>query len=197
MPMTADQEYEKIIKKRLSERRFAHSMNVAQSARALALQYGANPQKAYTAGILHDIMKEASREEQLQTIEKAGILLTPVEQVNPKLWHAISGMAYVRDTLGVEDEEILMAIRYHTTAKADMELLSKVLYIADFISAERDYEGVEEMRAVAKRDLDAATLEGLRFSIEDLAKNSLLIHPDSLAGYNQLLLKNYRCGGLE
>lgn len=117
-----NEEFTQVIRKRLGEKRFTHSMCVAQSARELAEQYGADPERAYTAGILHDVMKEAPGEEQLQTIAAAGIILTDVERANKKLWHAMAGFAYCRDTLHVTDPGILDAIRYHTTGRAGMTL---------------------------------------------------------------------------
>ena len=185
-----NEEFIRIIQERLSERRCFHSRCVAQAARMLAKQYGADAGRAYTAGILHDIMKEAPREEQLQTIAAAGIILTDVERVNPKLWHAVSGYAYCRDRLHVTDGGILRAIRYHTTGRAGMTLLEKCVYIADFISDDRDYPGVEELRACARRGLEEVMREGLKFTLSELARNGQAIHPDSVAAYNQIIISD-------
>ncbi len=185
-----NEEFIEVIRKRLGEKRFNHSMCVAQAARELAEQYGADPERAYTAGILHDVMKEAPGEEQLQTIASAGIILTDVERANQKLWHAVAGYAYCRDTLHVTDSGILDAIRYHTTGRADMTLLEKCVYIADFISADRDYPGVEEIRACARRGLTAVMLEGMKFTIAELAEKGQAIHPDTVAAYNQIIISD-------
>lgn len=181
-------EFIAVIRGKLGEKRFYHSMCVAEAARELAEQYGADAQKAYTAGILHDVMKEASAEEQLQTIASAGIILTDVERANRKLWHALAGYAYCRGTLHVTDSGILDAIRYHTTGRAGMALLEKCVYIADFISADRDYPGVAEIRACAQQGLGKVMLEGLKFTIGELAQNGQPIHPDSIGAYNQIII---------
>lgn len=176
------------IQEKLRPERFTHSLNVAKEAERLAKKYGADPQKAYTAGILHDIMKNSPPEEQLSIMEQAGVTLTADERANPKLWHAMAGEAYARAALHVQDEEILRAIRYHTTARAGMSVLEKVLYIADFISADRDYDGVENMRKAAEMNLESAMLEGMRFCIVDLVQTGQVIHTDSVEAYNEIII---------
>ena len=155
-------EYEEIIEKRMKAGRFKHSKNVAKEAVRLAKKYGADVQKAETAGILHDATKETPDSEQLELIERAGIVLTPLERSTRKLWHAISGAAFVQVELGITDEDIINSIRYHTTGRAGMSLLEKVIFIADFTSAEREYDGVDKMRKLADKDLDEAVLEGMK-----------------------------------
>ncbi len=178
--------YEDIISQRMKAPRFKHSKNVAKEAVRLAKKYGADAEKAEVAGILHDATKETAENEQMQLIEKAGIVLTEMERESPKLWHAISGSAYVQVELGLDDQEIIDAIRYHTTGRAGMTLLDKVIFIADFISADRDYEGVDRMRKIAEKNLDEAVLEGMAFTIADLAQRKITIAPDTFAGYNEL-----------
>lgn len=181
-------EYEKIIRARLKDARFKHSKNVAKEAVRLAKKYGADPEKAEIAGILHDVTKETSQEEQLEFIQKAGIELTSLEANSPKLWHAISGSGYIKVELGITDEDILNAVRYHTTARGGMSLLEKVIFIADFTSEERNYDGVDEIRKAADVSLEAAMLEGLSFSIEDLAHRRLSIARDTLDAYNEVVV---------
>lgn len=179
-------DYEEIISKRMKSARFKHSRNVAKEAVRLAKKYGADVHKAEIAGILHDITKESSQEEQFAIIERAGIELTELEKSTPKLWHAISGSAYIKVILGIEDEDILNAVRYHTTGRAGMSLLEKVIFIADFTSEERDYDGVEKMRKAADKGLEEAMLEGMSFTICDLAERKLTIAPDTFEGYNEV-----------
>ena len=136
-------EYDKIIGARLKSARYKHSKNVAKEAIRLAKKYGADPEKAEIAGLLHDITKEAEPQEHMDVIQRAEIELTEMEQSSPKLWHAISGSAYIQVELDVTDREIIDAVRYHTTGRANMTLLDKVIFVADFISADRDYDGVD------------------------------------------------------
>lgn len=183
-------EYKIIIKERLSNARYTHCLNVAQEAVRLAKKYGGDVKKAEIAGILHDITKETPPDEQLKIINNAGIILDEIEMSAPKLYHSISGYAYLRDILKIDDEDILNAVRYHTTARANMSLLEQIIYIADFTSAERDYDGVERMRKASNKGLDKAMLEGLSYSVVDLAGRCLPIGKDTMAAYNQFVLTN-------
>jgi len=193
MDTQRNDEFLEEIKKRLSQYRFVHSINVADEAKRLAEKYGANPDKAYTAGLVHDIMKDTPKEEQLELFRKYGKELTEVERKSPKTWHAMSGALYLKNELNVSDEEILSAVRYHTTAKAGMTLLEKVLYIADYTSAERDYDDVDVMREKADRSLDEAILYGLQFTIDEMVREGRPVHPDSLYAYNEAaILENKR-----
>ena len=181
--------YEEIIKPLLSEKRFKHCLNVAKSAEQLAKKYGADAEKARVAGTLHDIMKEKTQEEQLEMVDKFGINITKFEMASKKLFHAITGSAYIEKVLGINDEDIINAVRYHTTAREGMSLLEKVIFVADFISEDRDYKGVEEMRKAAARGLDNAVMEGLKFTVKDLADDGKPIHPNTLKAYNEMALK--------
>lgn len=186
-----NEEYIEVLREKLTPERFEHSLCVAKSAKKLAQKYGADVEKAYTAGLVHDVMKNETKAVQLKIIKDADIILNCAEQLNPKLWHAISGAVYIQKEFGIHDEDIIKAVRYHTTARAGMSLLEKVLYIADFISADRTYDGVEQMRRAAEMSLDAAITEGLRFSIEELSHNGFAIHPDSVEAYNEMLFKYF------
>ena len=185
--------YVEVIRPLLSEKRFLHSLNVAKSAASLADQYGTDREKAYTAGILHDIMKDTDGRKQLQIIENSGILFGTIDRAEPKLWHAKAGAAYARDQLGM-DEDIVAAIACHTTAKAGMTMLDKVLFLADFISEDRDYDGVEQMRAATARSMEEGMDVALSFSITDLVERRKAVHPDTLDAYNELMLQQKALG---
>lgn len=181
--------WRKLLKGRLKEKRYIHSLNVADSAVILAEKYGADKEKSYFAGLVHDIMKNASEEEQLQIMKKGGIILSRTEKNNPKLWHAMAGEAYLRTEMGITDSEILSAVRYHTTGKAGMSLLDKVVYIADYISVERDYHDADVMRHLSMNEgLDEAALYALKYSFTSLSAKEKLIHTDSVEYYNELVL---------
>lgn len=183
-------EYKKLVKSRVSEKRFIHSENVAKEAVKLAKLYGADQEKAEIAGILHDITKETPTEEQLQIMEKNGIILSKLQLSSPKLWHSISGAAFIKSELGVEDEDILNAVRYHTSGRAGMSLLEKVIFVADFTSDERDYDGVQSMRKKSRKSLEEAMYFGLSFTIGDLVKRERVIDPNAIDCYNEITL-NY------
>lgn len=181
--------WRKLLKQLLKKKRYIHSLNVADSALFLADKYGGDRDKAYFAGLVHDIMKNANEDEQLQIMEKGGIILSRVEKNNQKLWHAMAGEAFLRTEMGITDEEVLSAVRYHTTGKAGMSLLDKIVYIADYISAERDYPDADVMRELStNQGLDEAALYALKYSLTALSKKEKLIHEDSVAYYNELIM---------
>ena len=186
-------EYKALLREMLDDYRYIHSLGVAESARELAEIYGYDSDKAYKAGLLHDIMKNATKDYQLQIMEKGGIILSQAEKNNPKLWHAMAGECYLRDEMGITDEELLGAVRYHTTGKAGMNLLEKIVYIADYISKERDYPDVDVMRRLSKEvSLEEASLYALRFSIRKFESIGGIIHTDSVDYYNELIIEKMR-----
>lgn len=185
---TADEQFIAIIRSRLSDYRFHHSLCVAQEAKRLAERYGADADKAYTAGILHDIMKDTPKEAQQQIFADYTVALDDVEKRSATLWHARSGEVFLRHVLGVTDEEILSAVRYHTTGRAGMSRLEQVLFTADFTSADRNYPDVDVMREYADQSLEKAIRYGVEYTIRDLIEQGRPVHPDTLAVYNEIVL---------
>ena len=123
----------------------------------------------------------------LQFIEDSGIILLYADMCAPQLWHAIAGAAYIRRELNIQDEEVLNAVRYHTTGRAGMSLLEKVVYLADLTSADRDYPDVKKTRKIVDQSLDEGMLYSMKFLISDLVKECRVLHPDSLACYDELV----------
>lgn len=171
---------------RLSIKRFAHCQMVAKAAKRLAKIYHEDEEKAEIAGILHDIVKEQDKKQLLQIIEDKEIILNSVEKISPKIWHAMAGAIYCEKYLGIESEQILNAILYHTTARENMTKFEKIIYIADCISDDRKYREVDFERKLAKSDLDMALLFHLKLSIKQLCEKNRSIHPATLDCYNQL-----------
>ena len=177
--------FKKILESRLDEKRYFHSLCVADEAKRLAGKIGIDSEKAYLAGLLHDITKNASKEEHLQIFSQFGIILNDIEKNAAKLWHAISGAAYIEHILGVCDSEIIEAVRYHTTAKKDMSPLCTVLYLADFTSRDRDYPDVDVMRRLVDISFSQALVYALQYTIKDLVGQKRAIHFDTLAAFNE------------
>lgn len=151
----------------LHESRIAHVAGCESEAVQLAKFWGEDPENAAESGILHDITKRLSYEEQLQLCKKYDIILDSAERRLPKLLHARTGAAVARDLFGISDI-VFDAIRWHTTGKPDMTLLEKILYIADYIEPTRDFPGVEGIRDLAYKDLDRAILLGLQMTVEEV-----------------------------
>lgn len=182
IPAMIDADYcRSLAQKTLSERRYTHTCNVAQLAAALAKQYGADPQKAEIAGYLHDICKEMPKAQMLQMLHENAIITDNADQKPVGVWHAAAAMIYSKDTLHIEDEEILNAIRYHTSARAGMTKLDKIIYMADMCSAERDYKEVGELRVLLQQNLDTAITRALELSLQWLTEEKRDIDTDSIA----------------
>lgn len=190
--MLSVKEYQKIIKSHLSDKRYHHSCEVAKAAKRLAKKYGGDPDRAEIAGILHDILKDTPKDEQLKIMDRFGIILNDIEAVTPNLWHQISGAAYVKNELNIDDPDIVDPIRWHTSGKKDMTLMEKIVFVADFVSDDRDYKGVDKMRTIAKESLDKAIIEGLSFTISELAENGKAIVSDTFDAYNDAVLSVMR-----
>lgn len=184
-----NEEYIALIKSRLSDYRFYHSVCVSESAKALAKKYGADENKAELAGILHDVMKEASAEEQLDVIEKAGWSLAPYEKNQPKFFHQLSGAAYIKSVLKIDDEEIINAVRYHTTGRAGMSLMEEIIYLADFISADRNYKDVDVMRKMTEKSKEDGMIYAMGYTINRVVKNQNFLHPETVNAYNYMINK--------
>ncbi len=186
--MNRDAEYTQVLRERLTERRFIHSLNVAESAKELAQIYGYDEAKAYTAGLIHDCCKDTPAGLQLSYMLENKMPLTDMEISTAKLYHAMCGSMFIQKEFGIDDEEIINAVRYHTTGRKNMSLLEKIVFIADFISEERDYNGVDVMREKARRSLDEAIVEGLSFTIKDLIDAGRVVHTDTLDAYNDAII---------
>ena len=160
-------------------KRIAHIRGTEEEAVRLARRWGGDEELARKAGILHDCTKYLNLEEQLQLCEKYGIVLDELEQKAVKLLHAKTGAAIARHVFGMP-EAICSAIFWHTTGKADMSLLEKILYMADYVEPNRRFDEVEELRRLAYSDLDAAVLRGCELSIVDMEERGQPVHRNTL-----------------
>ncbi len=167
----------------LDEYRVAHVAGCESEAVSLAMHWGEDPELAAEAGILHDITKRCSKEEQLQLCEKYGIINNHAELEAPKLLHAKTGAALARDLFGVSDA-VYEAIRWHTTGKSDMSLFEKILYLADYIEPTRDFDGIDRLRTLAYEDLDAAMALGLEMTIAEIRRSGHEPYVDTLDAYD-------------
>lgn len=183
--MTEQQkEYKALIKSMLSKKRYTHCCNVAEMCKKLAVINGADPEKAFTAGLLHDIHKEIAPEIMKREVLESGFDVDPVELESKPLWHAVASAHYCRTELGITDEDMLNAIRYHTVGRAEMSLLEKIVYLGDLVSAERDFKDVEKYRKYVLDDLDNAMFQVMKWSIPNTIEKGGKIPVCSINAYN-------------
>ena len=169
----------------LKPKRMPHVLGTEQEAMRLAKRDGADVKDAQTAALLHDCTKKLSMEEQLALCEQYDVKLDALQRSALKLQHAMTGAEVARHVYGVNDA-VYEAIRWHTTGKADMSLLEKVIYIADYIEPTRDFPGVDELRRVVWEDLDRGLLLGLEMTIEEMAHWGNPVHEDTVNARNYL-----------
>ena len=175
------------LKARLSKKRYTHSLNVAHEAQRLAELYGEDPEKAYFAGLMHDVCKELPAEEQEELVRASSFAVSMEELVTKPVWHGIAGAYFLQVRMGVTDPDVLNAVRYHTVGRAGMTRLEEIVYLADLISEDRTYDGVEQMRQLCLTSINAAMLEGIRFSIETTLKKGGYLPPVTVEAYNQYI----------
>ena len=160
----------------LKPKRMPHVLGTEGEAAKLARRFGADETKARVAGLLHDCTKKLDMDRQLSLCRHYGIDLDPLEQVSLKLLHSKTGAAVARDKFGVSDE-IYNAIFYHTTGKADMTLLEKIIYLADYIEPSRRFPGVDELRRAVHTDLNEGLYRALLDSVKELQGYGSPVHP--------------------
>ena len=187
--MISQHEMLRLVRERLSDKRFEHTLRVMKEAKKLAPILGADAEKANIAALLHDVTKHMPAHEQLNYCEKAGIILGVVEKNEPKILHAITGGLLARDLCGIEDEDILNAVRYHTTGRAGMSPLEKTIYLADYIEEGRDFPGVDGLRKAVYEDINKGLLKAFDNSIWEVMQKGAMIHPDTIEGRNDVLLR--------
>lgn len=166
-------------------KRVPHVLGCSQTAEAFAKRCGADPDAARRAGILHDVTKALLPQEQLKLCKEYGMLYSDFEGTHGKLLHAKTGAAVAARVFG-ESEEVCQAIRWHTTGRADMTTLEKIIYLADYMEPNRDFPGVEKLRKAAETSLDAAMVIGLEMSVAQLRERGRSIDPNSQAALDFL-----------
>lgn len=177
-----------LVKIQLTEHRYQHTLGVMETAIWLAEKYGADVKKAELAAIFHDYAKFRPKDEMIRIILEQNMPADLLDY-NGELWHAPVGAYLVEKEAGITDHEILDAIRYHTSGRIGMTLLDKIIYLADYIEPGRHFPGVEEVRELAKQNLDQALIQSVKNTINFLMKRNQTVYPDSFLTYNDLIKK--------
>lgn len=172
----------------MKPKRISHTIGCEAEAVKLANRWGADENEAREAAILHDITKHLDLGEQLQLCKKYDIITDSVEKAEVKLLHAKTGAAIGGAVFGAS-KAVTDAILWHTTGKADMSLLDKIIYIADYIEPTREFDGVDILRNLAYSDLDSAVAKGLSMSIEDMMGRGITPHPRTKEAMDWLLTR--------
>ena len=176
--------FKKLIKGMMSKKRFTHCCNVAAMCVRLAEINGEDREKAYVAGILHDIRKEIDPDTMKSEMLMSGYYVDPAELASKSTWHGIASAYYAKNVLGIDDTDILNAIRFHTVARADMSRLEKIVYLGDLVSEERDFPDVEKYRAYALADLDDGMFRALKWAVINLSEKEKKIPVSTIEAYN-------------
>ncbi|PLR85872.1 phosphohydrolase [Bacillus canaveralius] len=177
-----------LVKIQLTEHRYKHTIGVMETAIQLARQYGADVKKAELAAIFHDYAKFRPKDE-MKHIIIAEKMPADLLAYSSELWHAPVGAFLVAKEAGITDPEILDAIRYHTSGRAGMTPLEKIIYIADYIEPGRQFPGVDEVRELAETDLEQALVRSVQNSLVFLIKQNQPVYPQTLMTYNDLVTK--------
>jgi predicted HD superfamily hydrolase involved in NAD metabolism len=170
---------ESYARERLSDKRYAHTLRVAETAERLAKLHGLDSERARLAGLLHDTAREVGKEELLRVAGEDGLPVGDFERERPILLHGPVAAELAREDLGVEDGEILDAVRVHTTGEPGMGPLALALFVADKIEPGREQSGVEDLRELAPVSLHRAARAALEDSISYNERRDHPVHPKS------------------
>ncbi|MFC6206203.1 bis(5'-nucleosyl)-tetraphosphatase (symmetrical) YqeK [Levilactobacillus tongjiangensis] len=181
-PGTRDELLAKI-EKQLKPKRFKHVQRVEQTALRLAEANGVDLEKASIAGLTHDYAKQRPAEDFIQTIKDYQLAPELLNYGNA-IWHGVVGAELIKHELGIYDEDILNAVRHHTTGAAYMSPLEQVVYMADFIEPARDFPGVDDARRLTDKELAMGVAYQAKHTLAYLIDNNQPIYPKSLDTYN-------------
>ena len=176
------------IRTRMPEKRVLHTLGVMETAIRLAKVYGVSEQDAELAAILHDVVKFADREWMKQTIVEQQMDPTLLN-FHHELWHAPVGAYVAQQEFGVSNQDVLNAICYHTTGRANMTKLEKILYCADMIEPNRNFPGVDDLRQQDEQGLNELMKACVQRSIQFLMQKNQPVYPDSIHCYNDLVTR--------
>lgn len=171
----------------LSPNRYIHSRSTAETAKKLADRYGQDSNKAYLAGLVHDCCRELDMDKQHSMLKALSYEVDELTFSIKELLHAYTAEYILRNTFIIEDKEIIMAVRSHTTGKEAMSKLEKIIFLSDVIEPSRSFPGIEYLRRLSMESLDEAVLAAFDSSIKFLIGKYSLIHPDTFLARNYII----------
>ena len=161
---------------RLSHRRFMHVLGVGHAAAVLAQCAGAAQQPAIAAGFLHDLAKEVPLDELKDDLEQRGRPILPEDESHRPLWHAWAASVWAEQDFGIDDPDILEAIRLHPTADADISRVAQVVFLADYTEPTRKWDGIDALRRLARSDFDTAFSVAVERKISHVRARGKTVH---------------------
>lgn len=181
-PFTREELLERI-RVQMSDKRFNHVLRVEKAAITLAQENGVNEEKTSVAALVHDYAKERPDSDFINEI-KLKKYPTDLLKYGNEIWHGLVGADFVKIELGISDEDILNAVRHHTTGAGKMSKLEQIIYVADYIEEGRTFPGVDEARKLANEDLKLAVAYETKQTLSYLINQEVLIYPKTLETYN-------------
>ena len=178
-----EQQIKTYLKTHLKESRYRHSLATAACAKELAEIWGVPARQAYLAGLCHDVAKGLDQQQALAFMAAHGMELDPDTMANPTLWHAQLGPVMTQELFGIDDLQVLDAIRSHTVGKPAMTDLAKIIFLADLVEPGRDFPGVAELRALVQQDLDRSMAKSLQINMNFVQEKGGQVHPLALEAY--------------
>lgn len=178
--------------KDIGERRYFHSRRVVEIGLKLAEIYNEDKEKVKLAAILHDCGKLENKTKLLKKAKDFDIILDIYMKNNIELIHGPLGARIAGKKYKINDQEILNAIKYHTTGRENMTLLDKIIYIADYIEPRKDFQGIEAIRQLAYKDINKSIIMAMDKTIKHLIDNKNLIHINTIRGRNDLIINDIK-----
>ena len=182
--------YKAKLKDILSEKRFIHSVNVSKAAEMLAVRYGVDTEKAKVAGLLHDVCKEMDEKTLSKLLSEAKPELFNAFKGFPfKLYHGPAATVYLKKEFGIDDEEILNAVCFHTTGRPNMTTMEKIIFVADAISDEREFDNLKKLQELALESINLVAIQKCIWAIQKCINKRITLHPYTVATYNDMIEK--------
>ena len=178
------------VKENLKVGRYNHTLGVVNTAVELAKIFGEDQKKAEIAALCHDVAKNMDLEQLRKIIDEENITLSIDEENTKEIWHSIAGPIIAKNIFKINDEEILSAMRWHTTGKENMSNLDKIVYLADLIEPSREFDGIDEIRSISYKSLDLAMIKALTHTTIYLLNKGYAVDINTIKARNYLLYKN-------
>ncbi|MGI6037192.1 MAG: bis(5'-nucleosyl)-tetraphosphatase (symmetrical) YqeK [Limnochordia bacterium] len=175
------------VQRSLSAPRFAHTLRVVEAATALARTWKIQGEKAALAALLHDYARDLPKNTLLKKGDEFGIINLEIEERFPLLLHGPVGARLAQRDFQITDPDILAAIHWHTTGRRQMSLLEKIIFLADYVEAGRDFPGVDKVRQLVHVDIDQGLLLALNQSIVYIIQRGWPLHPQTVEARNHIL----------